>query len=337
MLLLSLLLMGAAAEASAAPAPLGSDDTLAGVTTHRPQPLRPAAERSRRTVRFGAYVQGMQEDPAAFSDFESMVGRPMSIASYFYGFGDVFPGPTELGFADGGRRDVLLSWDMGPTRFRQWARGRYDGYLREIARAAHAYPYPLYVRPWPEMNGDWQPFQPTQQGHREYGGTYRQFVLAWRHVVTFTRKHGARNIRWVFNPTADTYRQTTRVDRIWPGHHYVDVLGLDGYNWGSGGTFGRWQSFHDIFAQQYHRLTRLDRRLPVWICEFGSKEPLVDDGAPVDPQHSKAAWLRDALSARRMPQLRAMVYFQADKERDWRVDSSDDALLAARQGLGRLG
>jgi mannan endo-1,4-beta-mannosidase len=325
-LLLTLVMTTWGGQAGAGTAPDRADHTPAGATPGRAE----------HQVRVGAYVQGMQEDPAAFSDFEALAGRQLGIASYFYGFGDVFPGPTELGFADGGRRDVLLSWDMGPTRFRQWARGRYDSYLRTIARAARSYPYRLYVRPWPEMNGDWQDFQPTRTGDRKYGGTYRQFVAAWRHVVTYTRRHGAGNIRWVFNPTADTYRQTTRVDDIWPGRRYVDVLGLDGYNWGEGGP-GGWRSFGQIFSRQYHRLTRLDRRLPVWVCELGSKEPLLDDGAPVDPRHSKAAWLTDALSTARLPRIEALVYFQADKERDWRVNSSDSALLAFQQALARVG
>jgi mannan endo-1,4-beta-mannosidase len=285
----------------------------------------------------GAYVQGMQEDASVFGAFEALVGRPMDVASYFYGFGDVFPGATELAFADGGRRDVLLSWDMGPTRFQQWARGRYDSYLKTIAEAARAYPYPLYVRPWPEMNGDWQSFQPTRNGQRPHGGTYAQFIAAWRHVVSYTRQHGGRNIRWVFNPTADTYRETTDVRRIWPGHRYVDVLGLDGYNWGTDSGHGRWRGFRDIFHTQYRRLTALDRRLPVWVCEFGSKEPLLDDGAPQDSGHSKAAWLSGALAHRGMPRLQALVYFDADKERDWRVDSSPGALLAFQQGVARIG
>jgi hypothetical protein len=331
-LCLGLLLSAVAGQASASP---GRDVEAAAMT--RPLPAADHAARSGQPLRVGAYVDGMVEDPAAFTGFESLLGRELGVASYFYGFGDVFPGPTELAFADGGRRDVLLSWDMGPTRFRQWAHGRYDRYLRTIARAARAYPYPLYVRPWPEMNGDWQQFQPTRTGDKRYGGTYREFVAAWRHVVSYTRQHGARNIKWVFNPTADTYPQTTRVDRIWPGRKYVDVLGLDGYNWGAGGSYGGWRSFRAIFRTQYHRLTALDRRAPVWVCEFGSKEPLVDDGSPVDPQHSKASWLTDALSVAGMPRIEALVYFQADKERDWRVDSSQGALLAFQQGLARLG
>jgi hypothetical protein len=293
-------------------------------------------ERRNRRLQFGAYVQGMQEDAAAFTDFEAMVDRPMAIASYFYGYGDVFPGPIELGFADGGRRKVLLSWDMGPTRFTSWTRGKHDRYLKTIARAARKYPYDVYVRPWPEMNGDWQTFQPTRTGRRPHGGTYREFIDAWRHVVTFTRKHGARNIKWVFNPTADTYPQTTRVEKIWPGARYVDVLGLDGYNWGRDDGYGTWKSFRSIFTKQYRRLTRLDRKAPVWICEFGSKEPLVHDGAPADPTHSKGEWLRGALRAGGLKKVRALVYFQADKERDWRVNSSAESLAAFKEALSGL-
>jgi mannan endo-1,4-beta-mannosidase len=284
-------------------------------------------------VAFGAFVEGMQQDPGTLADFEQLVGAGSAIASYYYGFGDVFPGPTELAFADGGRRDVLLSWDMGATRFRGWASGRYDGYLDRIASAARSYPYPVYVRPWPEMNGDWQAFQPTASGDRPRGGTYAQFVSAWRHVVRYTREAGATNLRWVFDPAADTYAGTTPVKAIWPGVAYVDVLGIDGFNWGADAGWGRWRSFDAIFAPMYRILTRLDAAAPVWICEFGSKEPRVDDGAPVDPAHSKAAWLRQALDRATMPRVRALVYFQASTERDWRVNSSDEVLQVLRAAL----
>ena len=85
------------------------------------------------------------------------------------------------------------------------------------------------------------------------------------------RADGATNVRWVFNPTSDTYAQTTDVATIWPGAAYVDVLGIDGYNWGNGGGLA-WTAFTDIFYEQYTRLTALDATAPVWICEFGSKE-----------------------------------------------------------------
>jgi mannan endo-1,4-beta-mannosidase len=228
---------------------------------------------------------------------------------------------------------VLLSWDMGPTRFTEWSSGDHDDYLDRIAAAARAYPYRVYVRPWPEMNGDWQGFQPTVAGERVHGGTYAEFRRAWRYVVTYLREQGADNLRWVFNPTADTYAETTPVSRIWPGAAYVDVLGLDGFNWGDDARWGRWQSFSKIFAEQYANLTALDPSAPLWICEVASKEPRVDDGAPVDNGRSKGAWVRAMFEHRGMPRLRAIVWFDADKERDWRTTSSDGPARQWRRAM----
>jgi len=280
-------------------------------------------------VRLGAYVDGMVADPSRLTAYESLLGQRTAVASYFYGFGDEFPAAMEKSFSDGGRRDVLLSWDMGPTRFTDWSSGKYDSYLRTIAGHAKTYPYPVYVRPWPEMNGDWQAFQPTASGSKPYGGTPAQFIAAWRHVVRTIRQAGGGNVKWVFNPTTDTYAETTDVRTIWPGASYVDVLGLDGYNWGDGGVL-RWRNFTDIFQTQYSRLTALHATAPVWVCEYGSKEPTVDDGAPVDATHDKGAWTRSMLASTAFPRINTLIAFNAKKERDWRADSSPAALAALR-------
>ncbi|WP_370247061.1 glycoside hydrolase family 26 protein [Nocardioides sp.] len=303
-------------------------------------PARPAAAAAppplARRVRFGAYVDGATDDPARLAAFERMVGRPVAVVSQYRGFGDLFPVPSDLALADapgGGPRTLLFSWDMGPTRFRDWAGGRFDDYLDRVAETLRSTSAPVYVRPWPEMNGDWQTFQPTLHGDRAHGGTYAEFRAAWRHVVDRIRGAGVTNVRWVFNPTVDTYAGTTPVRRIWPGRRYVDVLGLDGFNWGQDDGWGRWRSFRATFAEQYRRLTRLDPHDPVWICEVASKEPRSDDGAPRDPRHSKAAWVRSMLAERGFARVEALVWFQERKERDWRINSSRGSLLALRRAL----
>jgi hypothetical protein len=290
-----------------------------------------AGARSHHRIEFGAYTKGMQARPARLSSFERKVHSRVGIASYYYGFGDVFPAAAEERFSDEGRRRVLVSWDMGPTRFTEWSGGEHDAYLDQIVEAALAYPRDVYVRPWPEMNGDWQQFQPTPAGEKAFGGTYAEFREAWRYLVTYSRERGATNLKWVFNPTADTYAETTPVARIWPGEEYVDVLGLDGFNWGRDNDWGRWATFREIFTAQYRKLTRLHATAPVWICEFASKEPMRSDGAPRDPRRSKAAWLVDAFkTAKSMKRIRALIYFNERKERDWRVNSSPAALKAIR-------
>ncbi len=285
-------------------------------------------------VEVGAFVDGMQGNPGRLGDYERLTGSKTDIASYYYGYGDIFPGETERRFADGSDRKILLSWDMGPTRFTEWSNGRHDDYLKRIAAAARRYPHRVFVRPWPEMNGDWQSFQPTPGGARPHGGTYREFIKAWRHVVTYFREHRATNLRWVFNPTADTYAGTTPVKAIWPGRRYVDVLGLDGFNWGTDAGWGQWRSFPDIFLAQYRKLTALHPTAPVWICEVASKEPLTNDGAPIDLFHDKGAWIRRMFDYRGMSRIKALVWFHADKERDWRINSSPGALSAIRSLLG---
>lgn len=304
----------------------------------RPEQAQSGAAPLIDRVLFGAFVgedaaHTMVDDPQLLSDFEQQVGAPVQVASYFYQVGDVFPGPRETAFADGGRRSLLLAWHLGSTReyrFTAWSAGRFDDYLRRIGRAAAQFPYPIYVRPWPEMNADWVPFQPTTSGGRAAGGTPREFVQAWRHVVDIVRAAGGTNIQWVFNPTADVYAETTDVRDIWPGRQWVDVLGLDGYNWGN---LPRWRSFSDIFRAQYDRLTSLASRLPVWVCEFGSREPTVDDGAAVDTAHDKGEWLQSVFSSRQWPRIKALVAFDVRKERDWRFSSSPSALAAVRTAL----
>lgn len=289
-------------------------------------------------VALGAYADGFAGSGSQVTQFEAQLGSRVAIASSFRGWGDLFPDPVQRADAATGHT-LLVAWDLGDTsatRFSTFTAHQHDAYLAQEAASARAFGKAFYIRPWAEMNGDWSPFQPTPDGSQPAGGTYAQFIAAWRYVVTFFRSHGATNVRWVFNPTTDTYAETTPVASIWPGSAYVDVLGLDGYNWGQGGVFS-WESFSAIYATQYQRLTALSATAPVWICEVGSKEPSENDGAPIDPAHSKASWYSGMFSylASSAPRVRAVVMFNVDKERDWRVASDPSALAVVRSAAAQ--
>jgi hypothetical protein len=285
-------------------------------------------------VALGAYVGS--DSVSDLSAVERSLGARVAIASSFRGWGDLFPDSAQQAQAAAGH-SLLVAWDLGATRatrFASFYRHRHDAYLAREAAVARQFGSTFYVRPWAEMNADWVAFQPTRAGERPAGGTYAQFVRAWRYVVAFFRSHGAGNVRWVFNPTTDTYAETTPVARIWPGARYVDVLGLDGYNWGNGAML-RWRSFADIYRTQYARLTALAPRLPVWICEFGSKAAGEDDGAAIDPHHSTGAWYAGMFAwLAKARAVRALVMFDVRKERDWRVQASA-ATLRLMQSAAR--
>lgn len=302
-------------------------------------PATPTATPLAQHVAFGAFASGFAGPGLQITQLEQQLGAHLSIASSFQGFGDVFPDATERSEAAAGH-SLLISWDMGETaatRFTTFTNGSHDSYLAQVASAVKGLGVPVYIRPWAEMNGDWTAFQPTADGSKPAGGTPAEFVAAWRHVVTVFRGSGATNARWVFNPTTDTYIGTTDVQSIFPGASYVDVLGLDGYNWGAGGIF-QWRTFADIYTTQYNRLLALDPGAPVWVCEFGSNEPGEADGAPIDAARSKAEWYRSMFSSDQFPAISALVFFDIYKERDWRLNSDPTALqiISAAVRAGRL-
>lgn len=284
--------------------------------------VSPASAATPPGIALGAYVGS--DSISDLTAMEHSLGAEVAIASSFRGWGDLFPDTAQQAQAKAGHT-LLVAWDLGATRATRFAtfyQHRHDAYLAREAKAAHRFGAPFYVRPWAEMNADWVAFQPTAAGKRAAGGTYAQFIRAWRYVVSYFRTHGAGNVRWVFNPTTDTYAETTPVAKIWPGKAYVDVLGLDGYNWGNGGVL-HWRSFADIYRTQYARLTALAPSLPVWVCEFGSKAANEDDGAAVDPRHSTSAWYQGMFGwLKQASRVRALVMFDVRKERDWRIQSS---------------
>lgn len=134
-------------------------------------------------------------------------------------------------------------------------------------------------------------------------GSSSDFVAAYRHVVQIFRSQGVNNVRWVWQMTAYSFK-TKPSDRRYaakwyPGDAYVDVVGGDGYNWGScyghGGAWLSMASFTDPILS-FARAHGKQASLP----EFGAA-----------PDARRAQWLRDShnyMSANRNT-LTSVFYF----------------------------
>jgi hypothetical protein len=326
-----------------------------GAIAARAEPSAPAAPLG-ETVLFGAYAEGLPYDDKAFLALESekKLGGELAIASGFVDFDYVLGEGRDLKLADGGRRTLLYAWEPHCDRdvciaFRDVIGGRLDPYLKRVADSMRHFPYDIYVRPWAEMNAHWSPFQPGSG--RPRAGSIEEFRAAFRYLHEFFRKHGVHNVKFVFNPDITNEPGDVAIAELWPGtdpvdgHPYAEVLGLDGYNWGDsfvkGGT--TWTEFDELFRDAYAAITALDPALPVWICEFGTKEPRVNDGtprspAPVDRAHDKGAWIEHMMQSTAFPRVRALAYYSAylphhDNQRDFRLDSSQSSLRAIRTYL----
>jgi mannan endo-1,4-beta-mannosidase len=207
--------------------------------------------------------------------------------------------------------------------YEQIAAGQYDAYLTAFARQAAAWGQPLIIRLAHEMNlkrYHWG----TDQEH--YGprspAIYQQL---FHYVVDFFRKEGAHKVLWAFcpnaeslpNPARDPAASWNQARNYYPGDDYVDLLGMDGYNWGTtqirekNGWQSRWQSFQEIFAPLYQELLELAPRKPLLVFETAS----------ASRGGEKDAWIKDALPVLRSWKVQALIWFQVNKEVDWRLQT----------------
>lgn len=212
--------------------------------------------------------------------------------------------------------------------------GSYDPYILEFARRVRDWKKPFMIRFAHEMNID-----------RYHWGTERNaygpdsphiYRRMYRYVVDLFRLAGAGNALWVFCPNAESVPDISysshagwnRATNYYPGDDYVDILGMDGYNWGNSrtkeqhGWDSKWQSFEEIFASLYNQLRLLAPDKPLFVFETAS----VSQGG------DKTAWIGEAFKTAAKWRLRGIVWFQVRKEEDWRLQSG--AELTSLRNIG---
>jgi mannan endo-1,4-beta-mannosidase len=291
--LVAWLLAGCAADVAAPEGPVRDDDSV---------PL------------IGAYVpSGVWNDLVGLREFERELGGRVDVGHWFTNWDYAYdPVPVRDLHLDG--RVPLVSWQPMRQSIADIAAGLHDDYVRSWARGVATADDLVYIRLFPEMNGDWVP----------WNGDPSAFRAAWRHVAALFAAEGADNVRWVFSPnvTDEPRTDANRMEHYYPGPDVVDVFGLSGYNWGTVRPHIGWRSFEQVFRSGYDRLAAIGEQ-PIWLTEIASSER----------GGSKAAWIRAmfrAVGSAEFARIDAIVWFNEEKEADWRVESSPASLAAFR-------
>jgi mannan endo-1,4-beta-mannosidase len=279
-----------------------------GVRRQQPGDMPPAPIGA---AMIGAYVpSGVWRDLAPLLELEAAVGRPFDVAHWFTSW-DFEYDPVPVHAVLDAERHPLISWQPHRQSVRSIADGEHDDYIRSWADGVAAASGLVYIRPFPEMNGDWV----------SWNGDPDTLRAAWRRIAAIFDEAHASNVRWVFSPnvTDEPRTDANRLERYYPGHDVVDVLALSGYNWGTTREYIGWRSFEQIFDGAYERLTALGDQ-NVWLAEIASSEEGGD----------KAAWITAMLDSTAFDRVAAVVWFNEAKEADWRLESSEDSLAAFR-------
>ena len=260
---------------------------------------------------FGAFTYGgVWHGMGPVLALETALGRRLDVVHWFTNWDNTYEAWMVEAVADDGRLP-LISWQPHRQSVRSIADGEHDDYIRSWADGVAAASGLVYIRPFPEMNGDWV----------SWNGDPDTLRTAWRRIAAIFDEAHAHNVRWVFSPnvTDEPRTDANRLERYYPGHDVVDVLALSGYNWGTTREYIGWRTFEQIFDTAYERLTALGDQ-PVWFAEIASSEEGGD----------KAAWITAMLDSTAFDRVAAVVWFNEAKEADWRLESSEDALAAFR-------
>ncbi len=198
--------------------------------------------------------------------------------------------------------------------------GQHDEALHRWARQLASWKHPILLRFAQEMNGSWYPWSVGVNGN-----TAAEYRTAWQRMHTIISS-AAPNVSFVWAPNAVT-EGTTDFNDCYPGTEFVDYLGLDGYNWGTAPGH-QWQSAAKLFSASIATLERLAPDLPILVTEVGCA-----DGSQPE---LKAQWIREFFSViETSNRVSGFVWFQMDKERDWRFNSSPASTAAFRECLAQ--
>lgn len=203
--------------------------------------------------------------------------------------------------------------------------GQYDHYLTTMAAEIKSWKKPLIIRFAQEMNIS-----------RYHWGTKKEdfgplspeiYVKMFQYVVDLFKKQKADNVLWVFCPNVDSIPNEfwNKARRYYPGDKYVDILGMDGYNWNIDAELSAsrhqswtspWHTFRQIFQPLYEELKTVNSQKPVIVFETASVN------RPTDPK--KSLWIQEALETSKKWDVKGIIWFQVNKEEDWRINQDGD-------------
>lgn len=244
---------------------------------------------------------------------DARIGRTPAVHLSYFAWADDWPRSVELRDDLATGRIPLVNWEpdgaSGKIDFTAIISGQYDAMIHARAAAAKVLDRKFFLDVAAEMNGDegWGGHDPER------------YIAAYRHIHDIFVAEGARNAVWLWAPNVTDVPGGPDAMQYYPGDAYVDWTGVDGYNWGTsdGGT---WQTFQDVFSVIYPKLAAKGK--PIFIGEMAT--------APTGG--SKASWIAAIIETLKssFPQIKGFAWFDVDKERDWRINSSPETLAAYR-------
>lgn len=267
---------------------------------------------------------GFFDDSGTAMSFYNGFGKKPSMAMMFHGWNANGNRDFPIEFcqqADAGGYIPHITWEpmMGLTELMS---GKYDADIRKYGQAIAKFGKPIILRFAHEFNGDWYPWSMVD----EKLVPTTTYISAYRYVHQKIQEAGGTNAQWVWAPNVvNGGKNNLHLGDYYPGDAYVDWIGMDGYNFGTSQSWSRWQSFAEVFGDLYTWIEKVHPNKPIFISEMGTSATGGD----------KAAWITDMFYQleHKFPNVKAFVWFNINKETDWRFTDNQNSVEAFKKGL----
>ncbi len=211
--------------------------------------------------------------------------------------------------------------------------GNFDNYIATYASDIKSWGKPIFLRWGHEMNGTWYPWDGSHSGGSTLNGFGdpnkadgpERYIAAYKRIHDIFEALGVDNVVWIWCPNSISYPGDAwnQPENYYPGDDYVDWIGFDGYNFGVSQSSSSWVTFLSLYNGIYNKFKNYNK--PMIIGEFGCSEI----------GGSKSMWIRDAYSYIKLlyPQIKAVTWFNINKETDWRINSTQQSLDAYKLAI----
>ena len=268
----------------------------------------------KRQISWGAYPGEKISDK---QELEEKVGRKMQMVATFVNWDNHANFPAKLASElKANDQTLVIYWESRDEKIRNVndpkysydaiLRGDFDQYIREFGEEVRQAKVPTIVLPFIEMNGNWYPWSITTNGNSQV-----KHIMAYRKLYTMLHEIPNLKLGWVVNNGSVPSTVHNSIAMLYPGDQYTDYVGIDGFNFGNPD-----QSFREVFDESLKELRELGK--PIYIFSM----------ATADGQ-GKALWIQDMnKQLLKYPEIQGFIWFNINKERDWRIWSDPESLEA---------
>ncbi len=263
------------------------------------------------TTFFGVYDDNTLESLESIVSLEDTLQTKFPVIQIYTAWGSkktqVFPALRVQAIYDLGSMP-LISWepwldDFDPEKFsfvankqnknqgglKAIAEGQFDAYIDKWAQDARKFGAPFMLRLGHEMNDPYRyPWGPQNNKPED-------FIAAWQHIFKRFEAAGAHNVIWLWSP----HPAYKGYNDFYPGHKFVDWIGVTTLNYGTVAPWSQWWTFDEIFADSYRALSQYNK--PIMITEIGSLEV----------GGNRAEWYQAALHniKNKYPKVKGVVFY----------------------------